>query len=206
MPCAKFTMMGFTTNLVLTPNCLATCRVMNKLVILESKRQNLNLLFSLHCKFNKLEASLLWALISTIKPPWRILLPWKCNHLPKVSWGNLPPNVHDCQSWSTWPLRDLTLPSYVLAPCLANFPLYCHEALACFGPTFVRFDLYSHYSSRHFVSKWPCFQFHPSGMEGLHPPCIPSSSWNFEKYPKCLLVGRLFFEPKALIHTWRPIS
>jgi hypothetical protein len=70
------TMIGFATNLVLTPNHFVTCEVMTELVTPKSKRQNINLLFILHFNFNKSEASILWAPILAMKPSRRIILPW----------------------------------------------------------------------------------------------------------------------------------
>jgi hypothetical protein len=48
---------------------------MNEFVIPEFKIQHKNSLFILHLNFNKLEALLLLALISTTKPPWDKKLP-----------------------------------------------------------------------------------------------------------------------------------
>jgi hypothetical protein len=59
MPCVKCNVMGYATNLVLTPNHFIVFKVMNELVNLESKRKHINLLFILHFNFNKLEALLL---------------------------------------------------------------------------------------------------------------------------------------------------
>jgi hypothetical protein len=39
MPCGNYTMMGFATNLVLTPNQFAAYRVMNEFVAFKSKTQ-----------------------------------------------------------------------------------------------------------------------------------------------------------------------
>jgi hypothetical protein len=52
---------------------------MNEFIIIESKKnknKNKNL-FILHLNFNKLETSLLLALISAMKSPWKISLPWE---------------------------------------------------------------------------------------------------------------------------------
>lgn len=69
MAYAKCTFMGSTINSILIPNCYVTCKVMNKLVILESNRQNTNTSFTLHLNFNKLEALLLLVLTLAMKPP-----------------------------------------------------------------------------------------------------------------------------------------
>jgi hypothetical protein len=50
---------------------------MNEFFIIESKKQQKNLLFILHLNFNKLETSLLLALISAMKSPWKTSLPWE---------------------------------------------------------------------------------------------------------------------------------
>jgi hypothetical protein len=69
MAYAKCTFMGSTIKSILIPNCYVACKVRNKLVILESKRQKTNTLFTLHLNFNKLEASLLLVLTLAMKPP-----------------------------------------------------------------------------------------------------------------------------------------
>ncbi len=148
MPCAKFTMMGFTTNLVLTPNYSATCKVMNKLVIPKSKRQHINLLFTLQHSFNKLEASLLWAFISTTKPLLENFVALGNAIIYPRCLGAIFHQVFVIVKVQALDLQEIMLcllPSYVLAIFLVVFPLYCHEALACFGPTFACFDIYSHY-------------------------------------------------------------
>jgi hypothetical protein len=77
MPYAKCTIMGSPIDLILTPNHSAACEVMNELVVSEWKRQHTNSLFILHFNFSKWVASLLWATILAMKPPWKISLPWE---------------------------------------------------------------------------------------------------------------------------------
>ncbi len=126
MPCAKFTMMGFTTNLVLTPNYSATCKVMNKLVILNPK-DNTWICYSLYITILiNWRLHFCGPLFQPRNPLGEFCCLRKCNHLPKVSWvvcrGNLSPSLCDYQSWSTWPSRDPTLPSYNLVICSTISP------------------------------------------------------------------------------------
>jgi hypothetical protein len=79
--------MGLTTNSILTSNRSNVCGVMNEFVILESKRQHNNLLLTLYFNFNKLEALLSLAQILTMKPPWRIFLPWEMNTFTQGDFG-----------------------------------------------------------------------------------------------------------------------
>ncbi len=75
MPCAKCTIMGSFGNMILTSNRSTICKVMNEFVAPKFKKQHTNLLFILHLSFNKLEVSLLLALISTTNPPLKTNLP-----------------------------------------------------------------------------------------------------------------------------------
>jgi hypothetical protein len=68
MPYVNYIVMGSTINSVLTPNRFAACRVMNKFVAPESKRQHTSSSFILQFNFNKLEASLSCAPILATKP------------------------------------------------------------------------------------------------------------------------------------------
>jgi len=76
MPCANCTMMGFTTNLVLTPSHSIACGVMNEFVTIESNNQPTISSFILQFHFHKLEALLSCALILVMKFPWRTNLHW----------------------------------------------------------------------------------------------------------------------------------
>jgi hypothetical protein len=71
---------------------------MNKLVILESKRQHKNTLFTLHFNFNKLEVLLLLALTLAMKPPWKKNLPWEVQSFTQGTWGSPSPNACDYHS------------------------------------------------------------------------------------------------------------
>jgi len=67
--------MGFVNNMILTSNHSIVYKIMIELVTPKSKKQHTNLLFILHLSFNKLEVSLLLALISTTNPPLEKKLP-----------------------------------------------------------------------------------------------------------------------------------
>lgn len=95
MPCANYTLMGSTINLVLTLNHF-TYRFMNELVGPKSKRQPIISLFILQFNFNKLKALLLQAFISATKPFGESTYLGKYSHLPKVASGSPSLGVHYC--------------------------------------------------------------------------------------------------------------
>jgi hypothetical protein len=55
--------------MILTSNRSTACKIIYEFVIPKFKKQHTNLLFILHLNFNKLEVSLLLALISTTNSP-----------------------------------------------------------------------------------------------------------------------------------------
>ncbi len=129
----------------------------------------------------------------------------KCNHLPKVAWGNLSLCVHCCHNWNTWPWIGPVLFSWPTTPCPSTSPC-CLEAhvflcptCACCGPCF-------HYLGQFDFSVWFYFRFHPWGMRGLSPPCIPPSSLAFNKYLEYQSFDILFSTPRVLACAGRSTS
>jgi hypothetical protein len=183
MAYAKCTFMGSTIKSILIPNCYVACKVRNKLVILESKRQKTNTLFTLHLNFNKLEASLLLVLTLAMKPPWKISYLKKCSHLPKAL-GVILHQMFVIIIVKTLNLCEFHFTFFATVPCPIVFPCR-HEAMTCLSPIFACSNLCSHYLGRHFVSRWLHFWYHLYGVEGFCPPCIPSFSSNLSRSPKC---------------------
>jgi hypothetical protein len=69
MHCANCTIMGFATNLILTPSYSIAYEVMNKFV-------THNFIIDL-----KIRGFISWAPILATKPPWQINLPWAMQSL-----------------------------------------------------------------------------------------------------------------------------
>ncbi len=107
--CSKGTMMGSTTNSVLTPIVLPFAKSWMNLSLLNPKNNTKT------CSFY-----ILIVISWRLRFCWPLFQPWsplgkfpylgKCKHGPKVIWGNLLPSACDHHSWSTWPLKSHTLP------------------------------------------------------------------------------------------------
>ncbi len=111
MPCANCTMMGSTTNSILTPSCSATCGIWMNLSFLDpiNNPQFCHLFYNL--------------ILTSWRPCFRVPLfqpqgplgestyLGQCTHLPKVAWGNPLPNVCCCHNWNIWPWIGPASPS-----------------------------------------------------------------------------------------------
>jgi hypothetical protein len=82
-------------------------------------------------------------------------------------------------------------------PCPTTFPC-CLKAPTYLGPICICCSLCLHYSGQFDSNRWPHFQFHPWGMEGLCLPCISPLSSNLGRYLKYPSFYKQSSTPKAL--------
>jgi len=84
--------------------------------------------------------------------PWnpfgKLIYLGKCNHLPKVAWGNPSLSAYDYHNWSTWPSISPISFFSLLAPYLTTSPCY-HEALIYLGPICICPNLCLYYLGWH---------------------------------------------------------
>ncbi len=111
MFCANFTMIGFATNLVLIPIASLPIGSWMNLLFLNPKD---NPQFC-YLSYNSILINWRLHFCEPLFHPWsplgELTYLGQCNHLPKVAWGSLSPNVHCCHNWNIWPWKGFALPS-----------------------------------------------------------------------------------------------